>query len=107
MSSSRWVARQCRHMPRRRRLLTWLPLSSSACQVHEVLDKIRDFSDDIRAGKIRGATGKPIRNIIAVGIGGSYLGPACIHEVFKVCSTTIVYAGLVRGEDPDSGGGEG
>lgn len=52
--------------------------------MHEVLDKIREYSDDIRAGKIRGVTGKPLRNIIAVGIGGSYLGPACIHEVFKV-----------------------
>ena len=53
-------------------------------QVHEVLDKIKDYSEAIRTGAIRGATGKIIRSIIAVGIGGSYLGPACIHEVFKV-----------------------
>lgn len=52
-------------------------------QVHAVLDKIKAFSEEIRSGAIRGATGKRIRNIVAVGIGGSYLGPACIHEVFK------------------------
>lgn len=52
-------------------------------QVHAVLDKIKAFSEQIRSGEIRGATGKRIRNIVAVGIGGSYLGPACIHEVFK------------------------
>jgi glucose-6-phosphate isomerase len=56
-------------------------------QVHEVLDQIREYSDAIRAGKIRGATGKMITNIIAVGIGGSYLGPAYIHEVLKVPAT--------------------
>ena len=52
-------------------------------QVHSVLDKIKAFSEQIRSGELRGATGKRIRNIVAVGIGGSYLGPACIHEVFK------------------------
>ncbi|KAM3577896.1 hypothetical protein VYU27_000001 [Nannochloropsis oceanica] len=52
-------------------------------QVHGVLDKVKAFSEGVRAGTIRGATGKKIRNIVAVGIGGSYLGPACIHEVFK------------------------
>lgn len=52
-------------------------------QVHAVLDKVKDFSEGVRSGQIRGATGKRIRNIVAVGIGGSYLGPACIHEVFK------------------------
>lgn len=48
-----------------------------------MLDKVKDFSEGVRSGQIRGATGKRIRNIVAVGIGGSYLGPACIHEVFK------------------------
>lgn len=52
-------------------------------QVHRVLDKVKAFSEGVRQGTIRGATGKRIRNIVAVGIGGSYLGPACIHEVFK------------------------
>ena len=51
--------------------------------MHAVLDKVKAFSEGVRAGEIRGATGKRIRNIVAVGIGGSYLGPACIHEVFK------------------------
>jgi glucose-6-phosphate isomerase len=60
-----------------------------------VLDKIRVFSEDIRSGRITGSTGKPIRNIVAVGIGGSFLGPACIHEVFKV-RAVVVWPGVAH-----------
>lgn len=49
--------------------------------MHETLDQVRDFSDQIRSGKLRGATGKLLTNIVAVGIGGSYLGPEFVHEV--------------------------
>ncbi len=44
-------------------------------QVHEVLDRMGDFSDKIRSGEWKGATGKPIRNVVNIGIGGSHLGP--------------------------------
>lgn len=50
-------------------------------QVHETLDKVRTFSEQVRSGKLRGATGKLLTNIVAVGIGGSYLGPEFVHEV--------------------------
>jgi glucose-6-phosphate isomerase len=52
-------------------------------QVHEVLDRIRDFSEGIRGGKLVGATGRRITKFIAVGIGGSYLGPEFVYEALK------------------------
>lgn len=51
--------------------------------VHEVLNQIKTFTKDVRNGDIRGYTGKRLRNIISVGIGGSYLGPEFLHEVLK------------------------
>ncbi len=52
-------------------------------QVHDVLDKMADFSDKIRSGEWRGFTGKPIRNIVNIGIGGSDLGPVMAYEALK------------------------
>ena len=52
-------------------------------EVYEVLDQIKAFTEGVRSGQIRGYTGKRIRNIISVGIGGSYLGPEFLHEVLK------------------------
>jgi glucose-6-phosphate isomerase len=45
-------------------------------QVHEVLDRMSDFAERVRSGDWRGHTGKRIRNVINIGIGGSDLGPA-------------------------------
>lgn len=52
-------------------------------EIHEVLDQIRIFTDGVRSGKLRGYTGKRLRNIVSVGIGGSYLGPEFLHECLK------------------------
>ena len=52
-------------------------------QVHEVLDRMRAFSDRIRSGDWKGHTGKPIRNIVNIGIGGSDLGPVMAYEALK------------------------
>jgi glucose-6-phosphate isomerase len=52
-------------------------------QVHEVLDRMRDFAERVRSGKWTGYTGKPIRNIINVGIGGSDLGPVMAYEALR------------------------
>jgi glucose-6-phosphate isomerase len=52
-------------------------------EVWRVLDHVRDFSERVRSGVLRGVTGKPLRNVIAVGIGGSYLGPDFVHEAFR------------------------
>lgn len=51
--------------------------------VHEVLQQIKSFTNDVRSGTIRGYTGKRLRNIVSVGIGGSYLGPEFLNECLK------------------------
>lgn len=52
-------------------------------EVHEVLDKMAAFSDKIRSGEWTGYTGKRIRNIVNIGIGGSDLGPVMAYEALK------------------------
>ncbi len=51
--------------------------------VHAVLDKMSAFSDKVRSGAWKGHTGKRIRNIINIGIGGSDLGPVMAYEALK------------------------
>jgi glucose-6-phosphate isomerase len=48
-------------------------------QVHGVLDRMADFADGVRSGRWRGYTGKKIRNVVNIGIGGSDLGPAMAY----------------------------
>jgi glucose-6-phosphate isomerase len=52
-------------------------------QVHAVLDKMSDFSDRVRRGDWKGHTGKRIRNVLNIGIGGSDLGPVMAYEALK------------------------
>jgi len=52
-------------------------------QVHEVLDRMSAFSERIRSGEWRGHTGKAIRNVINIGIGGSDLGPVMAYEALR------------------------
>jgi glucose-6-phosphate isomerase len=51
--------------------------------VHAVLDKMADFANRLRSGDWRGHTGKRIRNVINIGIGGSDLGPVMAYEALK------------------------
>ena len=51
--------------------------------VHAVLDKMAAFADRIRSGEWKGHTGKRIRNIVNIGIGGSDLGPVMAYEALK------------------------
>jgi len=51
--------------------------------VHEVLDKMASFADRVRNEQWRGFTGKPIRNVINIGIGGSDLGPVMAYEALR------------------------
>ncbi len=52
-------------------------------EVHAVLDKMSAFSNRVRSGEWKGFTGKRIRNVINIGIGGSDLGPAMAYEALK------------------------
>jgi glucose-6-phosphate isomerase len=51
--------------------------------VHAVLDKMSDFSDRVRSGEWKGYTGKKIKNVVNIGIGGSDLGPVMAYEALK------------------------
>jgi len=52
-------------------------------EVHAVLDKMAVFSDRVRSGEWKGHTGKRIKNVINIGIGGSDLGPVMAYEALK------------------------
>ncbi|MEV5605939.1 glucose-6-phosphate isomerase [Streptomyces sp. NPDC052299] len=70
--------------------------------VHAVLDKMAAFSDRIRSGEWTGHTGKRIKNIVNIGIGGSDLGPAMAYEVlrsFTDRSLTFRFVSNVDGAD--------
>ncbi|MFI9624119.1 glucose-6-phosphate isomerase [Streptomyces sp. NPDC052042] len=70
--------------------------------VHAVLDKMGAFSDRVRSGEWTGHTGKRIRNVVNVGIGGSDLGPAMAHEAlrsFTDRSLTVRFVSNVDGAD--------
>ena len=51
--------------------------------VHAVLQRMASFSADVRSGRFTGYTGKPIRNVVNVGIGGSDLGPVMAYEALR------------------------
>jgi glucose-6-phosphate isomerase len=71
-------------------------------QVHAVLDKMADFSNRVRSGAWKGHTGKRIRNVINIGIGGSDLGPVMAYEALKHYSeraTTFRFVSNVDGTD--------
>ncbi|CAD5936768.1 MULTISPECIES: glucose-6-phosphate isomerase [unclassified Streptomyces] len=70
--------------------------------VHAVLDKMAAFADKVRAGEWTGHTGKPVKNIVNIGIGGSDLGPAMAYEVlrsFTDRSLTVRFVSNVDGAD--------
>ncbi|XP_073107642.1 glucose-6-phosphate isomerase, cytosolic 1 isoform X1 [Elaeis guineensis] len=51
--------------------------------VWTVLDKIKDFSERVRSGSWVGATGKVLKDVVAIGIGGSFLGPLFVHTALQ------------------------
>ena len=54
--------------------------------VHEVLDRMASFVDRVRSGEWRGSTGKPVRAVVNIGIGGSDLGPAMAYHALRAFS---------------------
>jgi glucose-6-phosphate isomerase len=68
-------------MPRERSLV--VDGVDVVAEVHETLDRMAAFSERIRSGEWKGYTGKPIRSIVNVGIGGSDLGPVMAYEALR------------------------
>ena len=71
-------------------------------QVHEVLDRMAVFANRVRSGEWKGHTGKPIKNIVNIGIGGSDLGPVMAYEALKHYATrelTFRFVSNVDGTD--------
>jgi glucose-6-phosphate isomerase len=71
-------------------------------QVHAVLDKMADFSDRVRNGAWKGHTGRRIRNVVNIGIGGSDLGPVMAYEAlrhYSERSMTFRFVSNVDGTD--------
>ncbi|HUO00642.1 MAG TPA: glucose-6-phosphate isomerase, partial [Bradyrhizobium sp.] len=71
-------------------------------EVHAVLDKMADFANRVRGGQWKGHTGKRIRNVVNIGIGGSDLGPVMAYEALKYYSDrsmTFRFVSNVDGTD--------
>lgn len=68
--------------------------------VHEVLDKMGDFTDRLRSGEWTGATGERITTVVNIGIGGSDLGPAMVTQALRHYADAGVSARFVSNVDP-------
>src|SRR5207244_354396 len=69
--------------------------------VHAVLDQMADFSEAVRSGGWRGHTGRPVRNVVNVGIGGSDLGPAMAYAALRDFSDRRLTVRFVSNVDAD------
>jgi glucose-6-phosphate isomerase len=70
--------------------------------VHQVLDRMADFADRVRSGEWTGHTGRRIRNVVNIGIGGSDLGPAMAYEALRAFTDrdlTVRFVSNVDGAD--------
>ena len=81
VSEDRAVLHVALRMPRERSLV--VDGVDVVKQVHETLDRMAAFCERVRSGEWRGHTGKPIRAVVNIGIGGSDLGPVMAYEALK------------------------
>jgi glucose-6-phosphate isomerase len=81
VSEDRAVLHVALRMPRERSLI--VDGEDVVMQVHAVLDRMSAFTERVRSGEWKGHTGKPIRNVVNVGIGGSDLGPVMAYEALR------------------------
>ncbi|MBB2990948.1 glucose-6-phosphate isomerase [Mycolicibacterium iranicum] len=68
--------------------------------VHEVLDRMGDFTDRLRSGDWRGATGERITTVVNIGIGGSDLGPVMVDQALRHYADAGITARFVSNVDP-------
>jgi glucose-6-phosphate isomerase len=81
VSEDRAVLHVALRMPRGRSLI--VDGVDVVKEVHEVLDRMSAFAERVRSGEWTGHTGKPIRNVVNIGIGGSDLGPVMAYEALR------------------------
>jgi glucose-6-phosphate isomerase len=81
VSENRSVLHVALRMPRGEQLI--VDGADVVAEVHEVLDRMGEFADRLRSGAWRGHTGRAIRNIVNIGIGGSDLGPVMAYEALR------------------------
>lgn len=68
-------------------------------EVHATLNKIKAFTESIHSGEHKGYTGKAIKHIVAIGIGGSFLGPKIMTEALLPCKSPAVDVHFVANVD--------
>ena len=81
VSEDRAVLHVALRMPRERSLV--VDGVDVVKEVHETLDRMASFAERVRSGEWRGHTGKPIRSVVNIGIGGSDLGPVMAYEALR------------------------
>ena len=81
VSEDRAVLHVALRMPRGRSLV--VDGTDVVAEVHRVLDRMAAFAERIRSGEWTGHTGRPIRNVVNIGIGGSDLGPVMAYEALR------------------------
>jgi glucose-6-phosphate isomerase len=97
VSENRPVLHVALRMPRSESLV--VDGTDVVAEVHEVLDRMAAFSNRIRSGDWKGYTGKPIKNVINVGIGGSDLGPVMAYEALRHYATRDITFRFVSNVD--------
>ncbi len=81
VSEDRAVLHVALRLPREAKLV--VDGQDVVAEVHQVLDRMGEFSERVRSGRWRGHTGRRIRNVINIGIGGSDLGPVMAYEALR------------------------
>ncbi|HLX78415.1 MAG TPA: glucose-6-phosphate isomerase [Acidimicrobiales bacterium] len=98
VTEDRAVLHVALRMPRGRKLV--VDGQDVVDDVHRVLDQMGRVSDSIRNGEWKGATGRPIRNVVNIGIGGSDLGPVMAYEALRDYADSRLTCRFVSNVDP-------
>ena len=69
--------------------------------VHEVLDRMYDFANRVRSGEWKGVSGKKIKHLVSIGIGGSDLGPVMVYEALKPYADAGIDCRYISNIDPN------
>ena len=73
----------------------------AVADVHETLGRIYDFAEKVRSGEWKGVTGKAIKTVVNIGIGGSDLGPAMAYQALEVYADAGISARFISNIDPN------